>query len=418
MSEAGKLNRCVRRSGVILARSALLCIAVLASASALAGSGRLQLTVNGVGKLDATKSFPTGSASSVAQTLAESTFTASLYAASAPNRAAARALVTSALSAQATVTASSDVSARLQKPAAGATLEGGKLVIYPKVVGSLQGNGNLTIKVTAIVSRIVGEETTASAQRSLGDQPGSDTIEFALPVAFPAGIDGGGTITYTQTVEVVATASLAASGALATASAQTSDETAAQIGGFRVFDASGKQITGFRLGTLVELTPVPEQGLAVEFYNDQFKHYFISSNPAEIANLDAGSPSGWARTGASFNVFAKPGAGLVAVCRFFSGQTFAPKSSHFYAPRGLGCEELLPTNAAWTYEDDVFYTFLPDNDGLCPAGNAPVYRLYNNGMGGAPNHRFTTSVDIQLQMQAAGYVPEGRGPGVGMCSPQ
>ncbi len=418
MSEADTLNRYECRSSVTLARLALLCIAVLASASALAAaSGRLQLTVNGVGKLDRADSF-TQNPDSVAETLSESTYTASLYAGIGTNRTAARALVTSALSAQATATASSDLVTRLQRPATGAAIEGGKLVIYPKVVGSLQGNGNLTIRVTATVSRQVGEEAKASAQHSIGDQPGNDTIEFALSVAFPPGIDVGGAITYTQTVEVVATASLAASGALATASAQTSDETGAKIGGFRVFDASGKQITGFRLGTFVELAPVPQQGLAVEFYNDQFKHYFISSNSVEIANLDAGSPPGWARTGESFNVFAKPGADLVAVCRFFSGQTFAPKSSHFYAPRGLGCEALLPTNTAWTYEDDVFYTFLPDNDGLCPAGNLPVYRLYNNGMGGAPNHRFTTSVDIQLQMQAAGYVPEGRGPGVGMCSPQ
>ena len=37
--------------------------------------------------------------------------------------------------------------------------------------------------------------------------------------------------------------------------------------------------------------------------------------------------------------------------------------------------------------------------------------------GGAPNHRFTTSLAIRAQMLAAGYIAEGSGIGVGMCSP-
>ncbi len=156
--------------------------------------------------------------------------------------------------------------------------------------------------------------------------------------------------------------------------------------------------------------------LAVEYFNALFAHYFITTNPDEIAKLDAGTIKGWQRTGQSFNVYASPGAGLVAVCRFFSA-SFAPKSSHFYAPRGLGCEAVL-TNPAWTFEGDVFYTALPAANGACPAGNVPVYRLYNNGQGGAPNHRFTTSESIQLDMIRDGYVAEGTGTGVGMCSPQ
>ena len=76
------------------------------------------------------------------------------------------------------------------------------------------------------------------------------------------------------------------------------------------------------------------------------------------------------------------------------------------------------TNPAWTFEGDVFFTALPDADGGCPAGNVPVYRLYNNGQGGAPNHRFTTSEAIQLAMIRDGYQPEGKGTGVGMCSLQ
>jgi hypothetical protein len=122
------------------------------------------------------------------------------------------------------------------------------------------------------------------------------------------------------------------------------------------------------------------------------------------------------RTGESFNVYAANASGLAGVCRFYG--LFPPKSSHFYAPMGLGCDALLPNNPTWQYEGIVFYTALPDADGGCPAGNVPVYRLYNNGRGGADNHRFTTSQSVQVDMIAAGYTAEGNGTGVGMCSPQ
>jgi hypothetical protein len=46
------------------------------------------------------------------------------------------------------------------------------------------------------------------------------------------------------------------------------------------------------------------------------------------------------------------------------------------------------------------------------------YRLYNNNEGGAPNHRFTTDLNVRAQMIAAGWTPEGFGVGVTFCSPQ
>ena len=68
-----------------------------------------------------------------------------------------------------------------------------------------------------------------------------------------------------------------------------------------------------------------------------------------------------------------------------------------------------------SFEGDVFYMALPGATGDCPAGAVPVYRLYHNGQGGAPNHRFTTSDATRTQMLAAGYVAEGAGVGVGLC---
>ena len=53
----------------------------------------------------------------------------------------------------------------------------------------------------------------------------------------------------------------------------------------------------------------------------------------------------------------------------------------------------------------------------CRMAPVPLYRLYNNGQGGAPNHRFTTDATVRSKMLAAGYIAEGSGIGVGMCVP-
>ncbi len=153
----------------------------------------------------------------------------------------------------------------------------------------------------------------------------------------------------------------------------------------------------------------------IEYFHASFGHYFVTAIADEISKIDTGVFVGWARTGLSFKVFTAPAPGLVAVCRFFS-TVFAPKSSHFYAPRGLGCEGTM-TNVDWGFEGDVFYVALPDAAGNCPANTGPVYRLYNNGQTGAPNHRFTTSLTVRAQMLAQNYVAEGAGIGVGMCAP-
>jgi hypothetical protein len=168
-------------------------------------------------------------------------------------------------------------------------------------------------------------------------------------------------------------------------------------------------------GASASVTPSSFVATAIEYYHAAFGHYFLTPNAEEIAKLDAGVFSGWARTGESFNVYVAGGAGVAPVCRFFT-VAFPPTSSHFYAPRGLGCEGTL-ANPDWQFEGDVFHASLPDVGGACPAGTVAVYRLYNNGQGGAPNHRFTVSDAIRVQMLARGYIAEGSGIGVGMCSP-
>jgi hypothetical protein len=154
----------------------------------------------------------------------------------------------------------------------------------------------------------------------------------------------------------------------------------------------------------------------VEYYHAAFDHYFVTDIPDEIAKLDNGTFKGWARTGESFAAYASPPTGSAGVCRFFS-TTFAPKSSHFYTPDVNECG-VVKASGDWQYEATVFGVLAPGPTGNCPAGSDPVYRLYNNGQGAAPNHRYTTSLATRTQMLGRGWIPEGYGElGVIMCAP-
>jgi murein DD-endopeptidase MepM/ murein hydrolase activator NlpD len=163
----------------------------------------------------------------------------------------------------------------------------------------------------------------------------------------------------------------------------------------------------------------PAKATAVEYFHAGFGHYFITAKADEIAGLDAGAYGGvWSRTGRSFPVYASAAAGLVPVCRFFS-RPFGTKSSHFYTADPAECAG-VKLNPDWTYEEIAFHVPMPDAGGTCPAGSLPVYRMYNNGHTGAPNHRFTTDYATRLAfVPAQDWTQEGAGPvGVGMCAPQ
>ena len=146
---------------------------------------------------------------------------------------------------------------------------------------------------------------------------------------------------------------------------------------------------------------------AVEYYYADWNYYFETAFPDEIAGLDGGAYGGvWKRTGQTFNVWPQPNPSASPTCRFFS-TSFAPKSSHFYTPYPAECDFVKTTNPNWEFESIAFYVALVDGNGLCPPGTIPLYRFYNNGMGGAPNHRYTTSLAIFNQMEASGWAFEG-----------
>jgi len=156
----------------------------------------------------------------------------------------------------------------------------------------------------------------------------------------------------------------------------------------------------------------PPREDAIEYYNASINHYFMTSFPEEAAALDIGVPvAGWTRTGKSFPTYSAPGADLAATCRFF-GTPGRGINSHFYTVIPEECA-LVKQNPDWMFEAIAFYIAAPDGPIQCPQYTRPVFRLYNNGQGGQPNHRYTTSWSVISLMQSQGWWIEG----VGMCAP-
>jgi len=149
---------------------------------------------------------------------------------------------------------------------------------------------------------------------------------------------------------------------------------------------------------------------AIEFYQAAFDHYFVATETqADVIALDSAVIPGWSRTARTFPVFPLATPGTSPVCRFFSGQTYAPRSSHFYTPYAAECASLKQGNV-WQYEGDSFGLGLPlgsEGQRTCPTGMGPLYRVYNNGMGGAPNHRYTIESNVLNAMIAQGWTMEG-----------
>ncbi len=148
---------------------------------------------------------------------------------------------------------------------------------------------------------------------------------------------------------------------------------------------------------------------AVEYFHAAYGHYFMTADEPEIALLDTSPAGGWLRTDQSFNVYDQATAPLVPVCRFWSGQSFAPKSSHFYTPYADECAK-VKQDPVWLFERNAFYVRMPEGvlgARTCPSGTQPLYRAYNNGKSGAPNHRYMTDPAVLDAMIAQGWTMEG-----------
>jgi hypothetical protein len=149
----------------------------------------------------------------------------------------------------------------------------------------------------------------------------------------------------------------------------------------------------------------------VEYFNARFGHYFVTPLASEQQALDGGSD--WLRTGRSFRAwaFADQAADLRGMCRFYSHAMFLPKSAHFHTHLDAECQALR-AQGRWSYEGTTFAVRPAGGSGdarACPFATVPLYRAYNNGQGGAPNHRYTTDVGLLDQMVTQGWTAEGEG---------
>ncbi len=152
------------------------------------------------------------------------------------------------------------------------------------------------------------------------------------------------------------------------------------------------------------------QVAATEFYNATLDHYFLSTNPAEIAKLDSGATVGWVRTGLRFVVHSQPATGTTPVCRFYRAPAFG--DSHFYSASPAECAATAVAHPVdWIYESpSVFHVMLPNTTtGACAAGTKPVYRFFNAA---TTNHRYTAEIVTRNTLASSpGWTAEGYGPG-------
>lgn len=150
--------------------------------------------------------------------------------------------------------------------------------------------------------------------------------------------------------------------------------------------------------------------VAVEFYNAKLDHYFLSTNPVEIDNLDSGRTVGWVRTGLRFLAHPTQVPGTNPVCRFYRAPEYG--DSHFYSASPEECAQTAAAHPVdWVYESpSVFYVALPDvTSGSCPAGTTPVYRYFNTS---TTNHRYTADRVINDRLRTSpAWTAEGYGPG-------
>lgn len=153
--------------------------------------------------------------------------------------------------------------------------------------------------------------------------------------------------------------------------------------------------------------PTPAETTVYEYYHPQTQHYFITSYADEIALLSAGKIPPWVATGQSFKVWSGVGTSINPVCRFYTDK-FASKPSHFYSSVPAECPGLA-AGGVWTLESPNAFYLMSAASGSCPSGTMPLYRIYNNGLSGAPNHRYTTQPSIRSSMIASGWSAEGYG---------
>ena len=273
-------------------------------------------------------------------------------------------------------------------------------------IGAYIANPNVT--TTAIT---VSPSVLSFGNQTVGSTSASQTVTLTNSGTSPLSISGitiSTSLGYAGTTTCSLTLALAVGANCALSTTFTPSSGGVKNGAITITsNAVGSPTTISLSGTGIATTTTPS---AVEFYNAGINHYFMTASPDEATFLDNKPSWGWARTGKTFNVWltqaSAPGSAS-PVCRFFGVFSNGTVGSHFYTADPGECAYVKSRlDWGWGYENDAFYAVKPTG-GSCPSGTSPVYRTYNNGMGGAPNHRYmTTQADVDT-MVSKGWVSEG-----------
>ena len=172
----------------------------------------------------------------------------------------------------------------------------------------------------------------------------------------------------------------------------------------------------------------PPATVVREYYHAGLDRYMLAATQEEKSALDANPGEGWVRTGEYFRSLDASGdlaAFTVPVCRYYLPLPFG--DLHFFSAFADECEAVARQwPAAMLETADAFRVALPDRTtGLClpllssddpqrSIVTVPLYRAWNEKAAGS--HRYTTSLDAQMEMVLRGWVAEGYGPhGTAMC---
>ena len=126
----------------------------------------------------------------------------------------------------------------------------------------------------------------------------------------------------------------------------------------------------------------PETAVAVEYYYADWNFYFMTSFPDEIAALDGGAFGGVFNGPGKRPRWPQTNPRRAAYSPLFQHGVFAPKSSWYFRTPFAPNARSSGTELAWEFEAIAFYIQLADANGLCSGGTIPLYRLYNDGIGG------------------------------------
>jgi uncharacterized delta-60 repeat protein len=277
--------------------------------------------------------------------------------------------------------------------------------------GSVQSNLGFVVERHLLS----GDATTTSLMSSLDPLPAGQAVTFSATVA--GGVTGG-TVAFLDAGTAIAGCDAAIPIVTGGVGIATCTTTALTVGVHEITARYSGDATRPASGSarLMQIVSALGKDTAIEYYHVGFNHYFMTSIPGEVALLDAGAYNGWSRTGQLLPLYPLNTPATVPMCRFFSGAAFAPQSSHFYTPFDFECA-FVKKSPQWIFEGNVMAVQLPDQAGACPGTTSPLYRLYNNGQGGAPAHRYTTSRTIRDSMLPLGWIAEGAGIGVTACLP-